>query len=324
VAIQNIVAGGFYGKLGDMVGQRWRNIRTIRAHVIPFNPRTELQQANRAQFALATALAQEAYNINKGSPLWDTTRMGQFSAMVGTAKRRLQAGMSPAQALPLYPDGHVSDIVLSNMALNWGGWGSSVVVTCNSFQFTDTRRMEVIIQAQNEITGQPQFVMQEITVPAGSLFTFQFFTANTFSLPAGANIHAVTVDDAQFNGQSIELPVSLITQLSPPNLQFTLNFPPLVYNPEWHTLDFRLHNLPTPEYDPEMIEYMFWDLDGGYWENGNAATQFIGTDWLVQITIDDGYTDFRAGSHIIAGSFNITRPTALLSFSWVQFNFQYP
>ena len=51
MAKQNFLAGGFYGKLGAMVGQRWKNKRTIRTYVIPHNPNTPEQRKNRNGFA---------------------------------------------------------------------------------------------------------------------------------------------------------------------------------------------------------------------------------------------------------------------------------
>ena len=57
MAKQNFLAGGFYGKLGAMVGQRWKNKRTIRTYVIPHNPNTPEQRKNRNGFAGAVQFA---------------------------------------------------------------------------------------------------------------------------------------------------------------------------------------------------------------------------------------------------------------------------
>lgn len=98
------MSGGFIGKCGQVVGQHWHNIRYVRTYVVPHNPQTPLQQGNRALFAVATRLAQEAFNINKGDPSWASEGVPEFSMRVKTAMRRLIRGLPPAQALPLYPD----------------------------------------------------------------------------------------------------------------------------------------------------------------------------------------------------------------------------
>lgn len=107
MAIQNFISGGFYGKLGAMVGQRWRNKRTLRRYVIPNNPQTPLQQANRSVFSQGVKLAQEAMNLNKGLGLWYIEAIPEFSARVGQASRELTSGKSPADSLPIFPLGTV-------------------------------------------------------------------------------------------------------------------------------------------------------------------------------------------------------------------------
>lgn len=107
MATQNFVAGGFYGKLGDMVGQRWRNKRTLRRWVKGANPQTPEQQANRALFASSVRLAQEAKNINPNASYWQTPDKPEFSLRTGLAKLALQEGLSEADSLPLIPRGYV-------------------------------------------------------------------------------------------------------------------------------------------------------------------------------------------------------------------------
>jgi hypothetical protein len=113
MATQDFKDGGFYGKLGQLVGQRLGNKRIVRTYVIGANPRTPEQQANRATFAIATRLAQEAFNLNKGDPAWKALGTSEFSKRVGTALRRLHKGATEEEAFPLYPDGYVPTRVLS-------------------------------------------------------------------------------------------------------------------------------------------------------------------------------------------------------------------
>jgi hypothetical protein len=113
MATQDFKDGGFYGKLGQLVGQRMGNKRIVRTYVVPANPQTPDQQANRAVFATATRLAQEAFNLNRGDPAWKGPATSEFSRRVGTALRRLHKGATEAEAFPLYPDGYVPSRVLT-------------------------------------------------------------------------------------------------------------------------------------------------------------------------------------------------------------------
>ena len=103
MATQISLKGGFYGKLGDMVGQRWKDKAFVRKYVIPFNPQTAIQQDNRRRFGFATQLAQEAMNINGHTDAYDITKVPEFSQRVGQAMNMLKIGGRPDQAFPLYP-----------------------------------------------------------------------------------------------------------------------------------------------------------------------------------------------------------------------------
>ena len=117
MAIQNFVAGGFYGKLGDIVGQRWRNKRTMRIHVIPDDPKTPEQLANRSQFGTAVSLAQVALNLGKGDPIWADPDIPEFPKRVGVAKTRLQQELTEGEAYPIMPDNTQFSRIFANLHL---------------------------------------------------------------------------------------------------------------------------------------------------------------------------------------------------------------
>lgn len=103
MAKQNFLAGGFYGKLGATVGQRWKNIRTLRTYVIPENPRTPIQQANRNTFGRAVPFAQLGMQLNKASPAWDTTKNTEWAQRMSVARNLVNAGNSDVACIPIVP-----------------------------------------------------------------------------------------------------------------------------------------------------------------------------------------------------------------------------
>lgn len=120
MATQIDLKGGFYGKLGDMVGQRWKDKAFVRKYVIPFNPQTAIQQDNRKRFGFATQLAQEAMNINGHTDAYDITKVPEFSQRVGQAMNMLKIGGRPDQAFPLYPSTYTGwqDVTFTAQSVN--------------------------------------------------------------------------------------------------------------------------------------------------------------------------------------------------------------
>ena len=103
MAIQNFLSGGYYGKLGATVGQRWKNKRTIRTYVVPANPRTPTQQANRGRFADAVTFAQMGMQMNYYCTLFDDPNFTKWNYRMKVARELKNAGLSGLDLIPLYP-----------------------------------------------------------------------------------------------------------------------------------------------------------------------------------------------------------------------------
>ena len=103
MAVQNFIEGGFYGKLGQTVGQRWRNIRIIKAYTIPHNPRTPKQQAMRGLFAEAVESSQVSMMLNQGSPIFDVEDNTSWGVRMASALARQKLGLTGFNLLPVIP-----------------------------------------------------------------------------------------------------------------------------------------------------------------------------------------------------------------------------
>lgn len=114
MAIQNFLSGGYYGKLGATVGQRWKNKRTIRTYVIPANPRTPTQQANRGKFADAVTFAQMGMQMNYYCTLFDDPNFTKWNYRMKTARELKNAGLSELDLIPLYPLSFTPPILLTS------------------------------------------------------------------------------------------------------------------------------------------------------------------------------------------------------------------
>lgn len=113
MAKQNFLAGGYIGKLGNTVGQRWKDKKIVRTYVKPHNPNTPAQQTAREQFATANKLAQQAMVINGHQGIWDTSTKPEYAQRVGQAMRRLRLGYPEQDCIPLYPEGQAPSLAVS-------------------------------------------------------------------------------------------------------------------------------------------------------------------------------------------------------------------
>ena len=117
MAKQNFLAGGFYGKLGAMVGQRWKNKRTIRTYVIPHNPNTPEQRKNRNGFAGAVQFAQMGMQMNYYCALFDNPNFTRWNYRMSVARNLKFAGMQDLNLIPLYPIDFTPPLVITQVKL---------------------------------------------------------------------------------------------------------------------------------------------------------------------------------------------------------------
>ena len=117
MAKQNFLAGGFYGKLGATVGQRWKNQRTIRTYVIPENPRTPKQMANRNKFTAAVPFAQKGMSMNYRSPAFASETTTEWALRMSSAKYAIDLGQSDVAAIPVVPRGFTSTYTVTGIAV---------------------------------------------------------------------------------------------------------------------------------------------------------------------------------------------------------------
>lgn len=80
------ILGGFSGKVGPVVGGKWKDVDYMRSYVIPANPNTLAQQTQRTRFAVVVENA-KALLTGLLQPYWDYyfSNMSGFNAFVSRA-----------------------------------------------------------------------------------------------------------------------------------------------------------------------------------------------------------------------------------------------
>ena len=138
MAIQNFLSGGYYGKLGQTIGQRWKNKRTVKAYAVPTNPRTAKQQANRGRFAYGVKLAQLAQAATYRSLLFSSESNTEWALRMSVAKNATDTGITGLDAVPLCPTGFVPKYLIMQDASD-GSVGYDEVICTNSISFANDR-----------------------------------------------------------------------------------------------------------------------------------------------------------------------------------------
>lgn len=154
MAKQNFLAGGYIGKLGDTIGQRWKDKKIIRSYVKPRNPNTPAQQTAREQFALANKLAQQAMVINGHQGIWDTSQKPEYAQRVGQAMRRIRLGYPEQDCIPLYPEGQSPALAVSIQNVTYDTAQQKYVFQVSGFGINTPAAAEISFYS-------PLFVLQD-------------------------------------------------------------------------------------------------------------------------------------------------------------------
>ena len=141
----NTLAGGYYGKLGATVGQRWKNLRTVRTYVIPHNPQTEVQQANRRRFSDCVWFAQIAQQINPKTTAFDTSSKTLWNCRMSTARALQDLELTQMDRIPLYPTTLSVPNVISAANVTEVVDSTHIVVTVEGVELEEERVLMMLV-----------------------------------------------------------------------------------------------------------------------------------------------------------------------------------
>lgn len=206
MAKQNFIAGGFIGKLGDTIGQRWLNKKVIKAYAKPFNPRTEAQQENRRKFGKAVGLSQRAIAFNRGSNIWYQENLIEFAYRIKIAKNRIDQGLDDWLATPLYPDGMTPEVSLINCECILGQNGKWTITSPTLTEQTESRQLYVMIQTQDQITGKTIDQYKKCITTPGSNILVEFDFTERYLPIENQMLIGITCDDNEHENKFWYIP----------------------------------------------------------------------------------------------------------------------
>ena len=114
------ILGGFSGKVGSVVGGKWKTTNYMRGHVIPANPKSDGQKAQRGAMSQMVLISQQILSViiqTYWNPFQST--MSGYNAFVKENIARLAAFTFDVNGDPVAGSGYLDEtLVLSKGSLN--------------------------------------------------------------------------------------------------------------------------------------------------------------------------------------------------------------
>lgn len=117
MAIQNFSGGGFYGRVGSVVGFRKYGKFVLREWVRGTNPQTPAQQAHRGAFGEFSKVASYSLNLNRRSGVFNYRSGNEYSLRVKAAAQLANAGADFLDAFPVFPFGYTPEYQSTKITL---------------------------------------------------------------------------------------------------------------------------------------------------------------------------------------------------------------
>lgn len=211
----NTLAGGYYGKLGATVGQRWKNLRTVRTYVIPANPQTPTQQANRNRFSDCVWYAQIAQQINPKTTAFDTTAKTLWNCRMSTARALQDLNLSEMDRIPLYPTTFSVPNVISAASVSRIIDTTHAEITMSGVTFNEERVLVMLVLLPGAETWKNRLALciGSNGDTGGNVFTFRIPEGVTFT--DGMKARFCSCDDVSsatdlIASSQINLPMSAV------------------------------------------------------------------------------------------------------------------
>lgn len=203
---QNIVSGGFYGKVGALIGQRWHNIRTVRAYTKPTNPRTEKQQANRRTFADLTKNSQIGQGMNYNAPCFSAIDNSEWGIRMACASQLKKAGQSGLNLIPLFPYGYIPQFTIRKITLEETQGTTKAVFSVEGDIPANERDLSILVSTKPTEEATATIELYRAILNSGASQTFTIEGINVSELNDYTKMLIVSNDDKENNGEMVYAP----------------------------------------------------------------------------------------------------------------------
>lgn len=203
MAKQDFKNGGFIGSLGGVVGQRFKNIYTVRTRGKYTNPRTPEQQKNRGRFALITRISQVSNLMNWRAPAFVSDTKPEWGQRMAAASAKYKESQNIMSSIPLCPLDYTPDFIISGVS-DLSFPASEVVELSVSGTLPSVDRvLMVCVSLDNSESFFDNFALYVADFLAGVQPKIRIENADRERFVSGAKLRIVSVDDKLYNNTMV-------------------------------------------------------------------------------------------------------------------------
>ena len=203
MGLLNLVKGKWDGKVGQLVGSKWKDKATLRSYAVPSNPNTQKQQTTRRGFGdISKFVALFADQIKALSPL-NTRSMTVRNAILMLNKQMIAAGTLTAADLQISRGGLPS---VSTVAITASEAGGKATATWTPVAGSTITEKAVVVVVVVDSDNNSAYVGSALNT-AGTLEI-----SGTFSTTANLDCYAYLLD---YRGSAKVGSVSVYKQVTP-------------------------------------------------------------------------------------------------------------
>ncbi len=199
MAKQDFKNGGFIGSLGDVVGQRFKNIYTVRTRGKYTNPRTPEQQKNRGRFALITRIAQVSNLMNWRAPAFISDTKPEWGQRMAAASAKYKESQSIIASIPLCPLDYTPAFTISTASVLSSPTAAAVELSVSGTLPSVDRDLMICISLDDSESFFDNFVLYPANFKAGVQPEIEVVLADATQFVSGANLRIVSIDDKNFD-----------------------------------------------------------------------------------------------------------------------------
>lgn len=199
MAKQDFKNGGFIGSLGGVVGQRFKNIYTVRTRGKYTNPRTPEQQKNRGRFALITRISQVSNLMNWRAPAFISDTKPEWGQRMAAASAKYKESQNIIASIPLCPLDYTPAFTISAASILSSPASSVVKLGVSGTLPSVDRDLMVCVSLNNSESFFDSFSLYPANFRAGVQPQIEVGYADSAQFVSGANLRIVSIDDKSYD-----------------------------------------------------------------------------------------------------------------------------